>query len=216
MNKKFIIIGFFALLLIIGLGWAYWESTKPLPGKQDLWNDRTHKIQGTKIEYKSNPPTSGPHYFDWTRPGVYDSPPMDGNLVHSLEHGYVIIWYNCDQKATSDKLTNDKLAFVASVFAHEASDSGLVEASDSAQATPVASLSANFKTESCQKLVGEFKQVFEKEGKRKLIVTPRANMETRIALTAWGRLDQFNNFDEARIENFINKLRDQGPEQTME
>ena len=28
-------------------------------------------------------------------------------------------------------------------------------------------------------------------------------METRIALTAWGRIDQFEAFDEARIRRFI-------------
>lgn len=26
----------------------------------------------------------------------------DGNLIHSLEHGYVIIWYNCGQLADDE------------------------------------------------------------------------------------------------------------------
>jgi len=37
--------------------------------------------------------TSGPHYAEWTRAGIYNRAPEDGNLVHSLEHGYVIISY---------------------------------------------------------------------------------------------------------------------------
>ena len=32
-------------------------------------------------------------------------------------------------------------------------------------------------------------------------------METRIALTAWGRIDQFEEFDEARIRRFIEAYR---------
>jgi len=45
--------------------------------------------------YNSDPPTSGPH---WPRPaprGFYTTTVPDERLVHSLEHGYVIIHYNC-------------------------------------------------------------------------------------------------------------------------
>lgn len=52
--------------------------------------------------YNSNPPTSGPHYASSMPAGFYDetSPETDrpypeGYLVHRLEHGYVIFWYNC-------------------------------------------------------------------------------------------------------------------------
>ncbi len=44
--------------------------------------------------YPSTPPTSGPHDGTGTLPaGIYDSPPPMGRLLHSLEHGGTVIWY---------------------------------------------------------------------------------------------------------------------------
>ena len=54
-------------------------------------------------QYSTNPPTSGPHYATTLQAGFYDQnsqpvltqPFAIANLVHNLEHGYVIFWYNC-------------------------------------------------------------------------------------------------------------------------
>lgn len=53
--------------------------------------------------YNSDPPTSGEHYSTPLPAGFYDEqalqtygPYPEGYLVHNLEHGYVIFWYNCD------------------------------------------------------------------------------------------------------------------------
>jgi len=47
----------------------------------------------------------------------------------------------------------------------------------------------------------------KKEGKRSryrhLIVGPYKGIGAKIALTAWGRIDKFDDYDEARIERFI-------------
>lgn len=45
--------------------------------------------------YNSDPPSSGPHYEEWVDAGLYDEVVEDEYLVHNLEHGYVIIWYDC-------------------------------------------------------------------------------------------------------------------------
>ncbi|RPI31924.1 MAG: DUF3105 domain-containing protein [Chloroflexota bacterium] len=52
--------------------------------------------------FNTDPPTSGKHYNDPLRAGFYDEEDAqtmgeypEGHLVHSLEHGYVIFWYNC-------------------------------------------------------------------------------------------------------------------------
>jgi hypothetical protein len=53
--------------------------------------------------YSTDPPTSGTHYATWWNAGFYDEtspealnfPFPAGYLVHNLEHGYVIFWYNC-------------------------------------------------------------------------------------------------------------------------
>lgn len=58
--------------------------------------------------YMTNPPAGGAHYStDWTEKFYQESdlpglpPHPEGYLVHSLEHGYVIFWYNC-QVANTD------------------------------------------------------------------------------------------------------------------
>jgi hypothetical protein len=45
--------------------------------------------------YEVNPPAGGPHLAAPARPGIYTGPsvPPTGALVHSLEHGAVILWY---------------------------------------------------------------------------------------------------------------------------
>jgi len=40
-----------------------------------------------------------------------------------------------------------------------------------------------------------------------VVLAPRPKMDKRIALTAWGKIDEFDEFDEARIERFIRKFR---------
>jgi hypothetical protein len=48
--------------------------------------------------YTSDPPTSGPHYAEEANAEFYvgnNNKFPAGYLVHNLEHGYVIFWYNC-------------------------------------------------------------------------------------------------------------------------
>lgn len=52
--------------------------------------------------YNSDPPTSGAHYDVPAAAGFYTEAPEDEHLVHSLEHGYVIIWYNCDDLTSEE------------------------------------------------------------------------------------------------------------------
>jgi Protein of unknown function (DUF3105) len=59
---------------------------------------RTHVADGTVEHYKTVPPSFGPH---WATPvlssrpfySVKDRPEME-QLVHNLEHGYTIVWYD--------------------------------------------------------------------------------------------------------------------------
>ncbi|TCN41620.1 uncharacterized protein DUF3105 [Kribbella orskensis] len=57
-----------------------------------------HRPDHGHISYTVSPPSSGPHYLTWAPFSrkfytANDRPPM-GNLVHNLEHGYTILWYN--------------------------------------------------------------------------------------------------------------------------
>src|SRR5215208_515639 len=46
-----------------------------------------------RVEYKTNPPTSGNHFEVPAADGAYKVAPELEPLVHSLEHGRVIFWY---------------------------------------------------------------------------------------------------------------------------
>jgi hypothetical protein len=48
---------------------------------------------GGKVEYKTNPPTSGNHFEIPAADGAYNQAPDAEPLVHSLEHGRVIVWF---------------------------------------------------------------------------------------------------------------------------
>jgi hypothetical protein len=66
-----------------------------------------HKPDGTVIQYPVSPPSSGPHYQVWAQFGktfyADDRPPVP-NLVHNLEHGYTILWYNEATAKNKDQL----------------------------------------------------------------------------------------------------------------
>ena len=85
----------------IGLGilasiiFGAWNLLRPRPGQSVALQARTHiQVGDTHEPYNTNPPTSGPH-AGLVQADFYDVAPPDENLVHNLEHGYVIIWYDC-------------------------------------------------------------------------------------------------------------------------
>lgn len=54
----------------------------------------THVPVGTVIVYLTDPPTSGNHYPDPQSGGYLETAIAAGYLVHSMEHGAVVIYYN--------------------------------------------------------------------------------------------------------------------------
>lgn len=55
----------------------------------------SHVTPCTAVNYGSNPPSSGMHYSNYPRYGVYSSPLVRGFSVHLLEHGGVVLSYSC-------------------------------------------------------------------------------------------------------------------------
>ncbi len=224
MKNKVVIL--LSILSILALGfWMYKELTKPLPGQliEDLGREHVEDIAG--INYNSNPPTSGTHFPMWAKGGVYDRLISDGYLLHSLEHGYVIISYNCTKPLITQSL-------IPTVLAHdeptkESSDSGellkhmkLTVTGNMAAFTPEnqpeveIELPEEFKNEICSGLVEKLKE-FPKKWER-VIVVPRVDMDKPLAVTAWTRVDTLENFDKKRIEKFISTFHNKGPEKTVE
>lgn len=56
---------------------------------------QTHLTLCSTTCYQTNPPSSGNHYPVWPVYKTYDAPVPWGFLVHGLEHGAVIVSYNC-------------------------------------------------------------------------------------------------------------------------
>jgi hypothetical protein len=58
----------------------------------------------------------------------------------------------------------------------------------------------------CPDLVDKLKAIVQRY-ERQVLLAPYTGMKTRIALTAWTRLDAFDEFDEGRIVRFIGAYR---------
>lgn len=57
----------------------------------------SHQPEGSQLTWSSNPPSSGPHYPIWANFQEFDTAVPLGYLVHSMEHGAVVLFYKCDQ-----------------------------------------------------------------------------------------------------------------------
>jgi hypothetical protein len=58
----------------------------------------------------------------------------------------------------------------------------------------------------CEALVAKLKAIVSRYPDQ-VILAPYPNLETRVALTAWGRIDTFDEVDEPRIVRFIEAYR---------
>jgi hypothetical protein len=100
-TQKYLIYGVIAVLVIAGgllaagplLGSS---SSAAAQGTQYPEQSRDHVNPGQPhAPYSTNPPTSGPHWPDPAAWGIYDQQVPDEAWVHSMEHGGVVIAYNC-------------------------------------------------------------------------------------------------------------------------
>jgi hypothetical protein len=73
---------------------------------------QTHVPEGSPIQYANNPPSSGNHYPAPKPWGVYEQAIAPGYWVHNLEHGGIVVLYDCPQgcpevvKVVQDGLKN--------------------------------------------------------------------------------------------------------------
>ena len=103
------------LFIIVGGSWlSSSKSTKdkeklnkPLMGEKMADEGAVHVARGkSHPEYNSNPPTSGPHWADVAGPGIKTKPVADELILHSMEHGAVVVWYRDDlEKSDIEKIT---------------------------------------------------------------------------------------------------------------
>lgn len=119
-RRSVILWGALGAAVVVVLGLMVWNAVRPAVGQAVPVESSEHVPDGTDPgPYNSNPPTSGRHYATSFRAGFFDEqqladlPPYpEGYLVHNLEHGYVIFWYDCSelQGQTCDELKQQILA----------------------------------------------------------------------------------------------------------
>lgn len=92
-----------AAVFVILIGFVVYLNVRgeqPVAGEEQLASQgNTHIDFGSPspITYNSTPPTSGPHYGNLVEWGIYDEPQRYEHLVHNMEDGGVIIYYQCPE-----------------------------------------------------------------------------------------------------------------------
>lgn len=131
-----------------------------------------HVQDGTTspIAYNSVPPTSGPHYGSIANWGIYREPLRYEQILHNLEDGGVVIYYQCEEE--------------------------------------------------CPEVVEQLEEVITPyvDAGRKIVLLPNVptwtennsqplhqDMEALIAITAWQRIDKYNEFEPSRLQAFIER-----------
>lgn len=69
------------------------------------------------IDYTVTPPAGGPHDPCWTDFGVHTEPVEDEHWVHNLEHGAVVILWNCPEGCSADQAAIEAQVPVLGPFA---------------------------------------------------------------------------------------------------
>ena len=70
-------------------------ALQPIEGHQ-------HVAVCSPVTYGSNPPSSGNHYPIWAAYKTYGAPIPRGFAVHDLEHGAIVVTYNCADGCAAD------------------------------------------------------------------------------------------------------------------
>ncbi|WP_262178969.1 DUF3105 domain-containing protein [Haloarcula laminariae] len=70
-----------------------------------------HVPESRDVDYEQSPPLSGPHYNTPTEGGFYEESQPAGNIVHALEHGAVVIYY--DESAMNESARNSLQEFAS-------------------------------------------------------------------------------------------------------
>jgi len=93
------------VLVLAGCGGGILLDTEDIVEFPD--EGRLHVAEGTPITYNTDPPTSGTHYPVPQDGGFYTREILPGYLVHSMEHGAIIIYYNSTvTQAQQDEIRN--------------------------------------------------------------------------------------------------------------
>ena len=104
-----LLVGVVLIVLVVAMGGtpnANAGTTTPNDGGGHVEDGTTCRAPGAPcgIAYSSLPATSGPHWNTPANWGVYSTPQNESQLLHNLEHGGIVIWYD------PDALTEEQVA----------------------------------------------------------------------------------------------------------
>lgn len=152
------------------------HSPPPFLGTYFPSQGHTHLQPGEPDDfvYNSNPPTSGPHREIFTDTFISPAPIPKYVQVHLLEHGNVLLQYNCSCPDVASALASIAMTY----------DIHLIPSNE---LQPSAADVQN----------GE-------EQGLAVIVAPYPGMKSTIALTAWTRLGMLPALDKGKTLSFIN------------
>lgn len=103
--RRWLLLGA-ALLALAAIGYSAWSNRSTRVAQQRAWAEELKQVQsfpeeprdhvpvGAPVQYKTDPPTSGPHYDSTASPVFYDRDVDPRLLVHNLEHGHIVIYYD--------------------------------------------------------------------------------------------------------------------------
>lgn len=107
-TMRYVIWGSVIVVGLAAVGALIWFFSQPAATAQAMGDvvpvdSRDHITLGSDPgPYSSDPPAGGHHYPSTYDPGFYSTQDVQalpkfysGYLVHNMEHGYVIYWYNC-------------------------------------------------------------------------------------------------------------------------
>lgn len=134
-------MGVLAGLVILGLAlvvfWVAREATTSLPGVPVPNEGAEHVAVGAPLTYRSNPPSSGPHYAGTAPWSFSEAEVSQGLWVHNLEHGGIVLLYKCPQDCSElkgqlrslyNKFRPSRLGYVKLLIAPDNSIEGSIAA----------------------------------------------------------------------------------------
>jgi Protein of unknown function (DUF3105) len=116
-SKRSIAIAAASLAAIIGAWWYFGAAGREFDALASAGEPALKKVEnipasgvgshlrpGESYTYRDGFPTSGPHDPSWVSPGIYASGQAPTRLVHSLEHGMIVIYHDRLDAADRNRL----------------------------------------------------------------------------------------------------------------
>jgi hypothetical protein len=147
----------------------------------------THVDVCSVVDYGTKPPSSGNHYPVWAAYKAYTAPVPEGFFVHDLEHGAVVLTYNCAARGAAQD-------------AQGGCDADIAAASKTIATLP--------DDPSCVAL--------GQGVRRRSVLTPDPDLDVRFAASAWGWTLRANCFDPETFRAFELAHYAHGPEDTCQ